>query len=225
MNGADPSPPPGYNTGVGVVSRRTIDLDNTLKQITDRLDKNRPFVSASEICDIPLIPKDVPMVSVAGSDMLTMRQHASAMFDPSTPLSQFDSKLAKFWMGDGKPYGPLAIPNSHKLTGDNLLERPYAAIYPRLTTRSNSYTVHVRVQTLPPNGRDNSYIIKATQMQPTGEFRGSFVLDRYLDPNTAGIYAASDTTFSNKITGPIIPGTHVLGPYRFRVVSSKQFAP
>jgi hypothetical protein len=141
-----------------------------------------------------------------------MKQHSTAGFSPSTPLADFDIKLASFWL-------------AHKLTGDNLLERPYAAIYPRLTTRSNSYTVHVRVQTLPVNARNKSHILKAAQNQPTGEFRGSYVLDRYLDPNTAGIYDVADTTYSTKITGNIIPGQHVLGPYRFRVVSSKQFAP
>ena len=34
------------------------------------------------------------------------------------------------------------------LTGDNLRELPYAQLYGRLTTRSNSYTVHIRAQVL-----------------------------------------------------------------------------
>ena len=191
---------------LGVVIRRSIDLDNTLKQITDRLDKNKPFISASEICDIPLIPKDVAPVTINPA----MQAHATTGFTPSTPLGSFDGLLATFW---GK----------HNYTGDNLLEKPYALIYPRLTTRSNSYMVHVRVQTLPPNGRSDSYIIKASQTQPTGEFRGSFLIERYLDPNKAGLVDASGAS----VIAPTNGDTKglALGPYRFRVVSSKQFAP
>jgi hypothetical protein len=113
--------------------------------------------------------------------------------------------------------------SAHKLTGDNALEKPYACIYPRLTTRSNSYTVHVRVQTLPQNSRNTTFILKAAQNQPTGEFRGSFLIERYLDANSAGFV---DST-GKPATVPASGDTTglALGPYRFRVVSSKQFAP
>jgi len=192
--------------GRGVVVRRSIDLDNTLKQITDRQKRNKPFVSASEICDITLVPQDVtPLPSP-----VVMQSHVGAGFNANTPLAEFDAKLAAFWA-------------QHLLTGDNSLEKPYAHIYPRLTTRSNSYTVHVRVQTLPQSTRNASFILKATQSQPTGEFRGSFLIERYLDGNTAN--------FVDKAGNPVTPPANgdttglALGPYRFRVVSSKQFAP
>ena len=200
----------GHNSGNdgawGVVSRRSIDLDNTLRQITDRLDRNKPFVSASEICDIPLIPQDVPPVASLPSPM---KNHVKVGIDSGTSLASFDSKLADFW-------------GLHKLTGDNALEKPYAYIYPRLTTRSNSYTVHVRVQTLAQNSRNTSFILKAAQSQPTGEFRGSFLIERYLDANSAGFVDSNGNPVPN-------PGANTaglaLGPYRFRVVSSKQFVP
>ncbi len=197
------------NGGYGVVSRRSIDLDNTLKQISDRLERNKPFVSASEICDIPLIPEDVPLVSVPGM-AAPMKPQVSAGFSPAASLAQFDSLLAGFWA-------------QHKLTGDNALEKPYACIYPRLTTRSNTYTVHVRVQTLPQNSRNTTFILKTAQNQPTGEFRGSFLIERYLDANSAGFV---DST-GQPATVPASGDTTglALGPYRFRVVSSKQFVP
>ena len=44
-------------------------------------------------------------------------------------------KMRKFW-------------ESHRLTGDNTKERPYANMHPRLTTKSNVYKVHMIVQTL-----------------------------------------------------------------------------
>jgi hypothetical protein len=180
-------------------------LDNTLKQITDRMDKNKPFISTSEICDIPLIPKDLP----TDSNGVSIPAHVSAGFSPTTSLSQFDSLLSSFW-------------SQHLLTGDNSLERPYTHIYPRLTTRSNTYTVHVRVQTLPQSTRNNTFILKAAQNQPTGEFRGSFVIERYLDANSAGFVDSTGKAVPN-------PGADTtglaLGPYRFRVVSSRQFTP
>ncbi|MCE9588069.1 MAG: Verru_Chthon cassette protein A, partial [Verrucomicrobia bacterium] len=193
----------GHGGGLGVATRRNIDLENTLKQISDRLARNKPFVSASEICDISLIPQDVPLVG-------SMRPHVSAGFTPSTSLSSFDSLLGSFW-------------ERHKLTGDNSLEKPYAYIYPRLTTRSNSYTVHVRVQTLAQNTRNSSYILKASQSQPTGEFRGSFLLERYLDANSATIVDSAGNPKAVPASGDTTG--LALGPYRFRVVSSKQFVP
>ncbi len=193
----------GAGGGRGVATRRSIDLDNTLKQISDRMDKNRPFVSASEICDIPLIPQDVPLLP-------SMKAHVKAGFTPTTSLASFESNLRSFW-------------ESHKLTGDNSLEKPYALLYPRLTTRSNSYTVHVRVQTLAQNSRNSSYIIKASQGQPTGEFRGSFLIERYLDANSANILDAAGQPASVPASGDTTG--LALGPYRFRIVSSKQFVP
>ncbi|MEI6535958.1 MAG: Verru_Chthon cassette protein A, partial [Verrucomicrobiaceae bacterium] len=166
--------------GYGVINRRNIDLNNTLKQISDRLDnKNKPFVSASEICDIPLIPQDLDESVVTGLTK-PLKPHVKAGFTPTTKLADFDGLLSTFW-------------SLHKLTGDNALEKPYACIYPRLTTRSNSYTVHVRVQTLAPTARSSSsaYTLKSGQIQPTGEFRGSFVIERYLDANTASLVDGS----------------------------------
>ena len=196
----------GSNGAWGVISRRSIDIDNTLKQISDRQDKNRPFISASEICDIPLIPKDVPL---AVGLPAPMKPHLSAGFSQTTSLAQFDTLLTTFWA-------------AHKLTGDNALEKPYAYIYPRLTTRSNSYLVHVRVQTLAQNARNTSYIIKANQAQPSGEFRGSFLIERYLDPNSASLVDA----LGNPVNMPASGETTglALGPYLFRTVSSKQFS-
>ncbi len=204
-----------FGPATGCVIRRSIDLDNTIKQITDRLDKNKPFVSASEICDIPLIPKDIPLVTDPDISP-PMKPHVTTGFTPSTALADFDGKLAAFW-------------SKHTYTGDNMLEKPYALIYPRLTTRSNTYTVHVRVQTLAQSAQRDaakSYTLKYSQSQPTGEFRGSFLIERYLDANSAGLV---DATLPNQpnVPAPTSGDTTglALGPYRFRVVSSKQFTP
>ena len=177
----------GNTVGSGVVTRRGIDLDNTLREIDELRFKagvNKPFISASEICDIPLVPKDASGQVNAG---VTTTDSAAAI----------QTKLATFW-------------SKHKLTGDNSLERPYAYLYPRLTTRSNTYTVHVRVQTLKKIVTDpDQGLFKTARDQVTSEFRGSFVVERYLDPNLQQFDESDQSA--------------VLGPYRFRVVSSKQF--
>jgi uncharacterized protein (TIGR02600 family) len=177
----------GIGGGYGISVRRNIDLDNTLRQLEDgRFALNKPFISASEICDIPLLPADI-----SGGN------YVNAGITKTDSISSIDAKLATFW-------------NYHKLTGDNSLERPYSQIYPRLTTRSNTYTVHLRVQSLKKvvNDKDQN-IFKEGKDLVTGDFRGSFVVERYLDPNTQ-TFDESDASAT-------------LGPYKFRVISSKQF--
>ena len=62
-------------------------------------------------------------------------------------------------------------------------------------------------------------LIKDKRDQVLGEFRGAFVIERYLDANSAGFYLQGDPSKPSDETNP----NAVLGPYRFRVVSSKQF--
>ena len=192
--------------GRGVVVRRGIDLDATLRQVADRWERNQPFIAASEICDLPLIPADV----VAMPSPVVMQAHRSVGISGTTALGEFEGKLGAFWA-------------EHRLTGDNSLERPYAHIYPRLTTRSNSYTVHLRVQPLPESQRNRTFFLKAEEVQGVGEFRGSFLIERYLDANSAGLVDRAGNP-------AILPANGdatglALGPYRFRVVSSQQFTP
>jgi uncharacterized protein (TIGR02600 family) len=91
----------------------------------------------------------------------------------------------------------------HRLTGDNLREQPYAYMYPLLTTKSNTYTVHVRAQTL-ARGTNNV----------TGEYRGSTTIERFIDPA------------DERIGTEIDPDTQSLEPlYRYRIIENKRFAP
>ena len=69
------------------------------------------------------------------------------------------------------------------LTGDNLRELPYAQIYSRLTTRSNSYTVHIRAQVLQKrNDGTNPAVWREGIDHVLGDWRGSYEIERYLDP-------------------------------------------
>ncbi len=96
-------------------------------------------------------------------------------------------------------------------TGDNMRERPYAHIYPRLTTRSNVYTVHMRCQVLKkvPGTKHGDFV--EGQDKVLGEYRGSTTIERFIDPNDPDLKNYDATSQSAE---PY---------YRFRIVGSKQF--
>lgn len=125
--------------------RLEIDADETLKQFDQRFasGKNQPFKSASEICDLYLVPKGQQLTD-----------------------------MTNFWN------------NSYRLTGDNLRERPYATLYPRLTTKSNVFSVHFYVQTLKQINRGasgNWGVWDERKDVVTGEYRGTAIVERYID--------------------------------------------
>lgn len=70
----------------------------------------------------------------------------------------------------------------HRLTGDNVRERPYSSLYPRLTTQSNSFRVHCIAQTL-KKARAAPVDRMTDEDRVTGEYRGSTLIERYLDPS------------------------------------------
>jgi hypothetical protein len=91
-------------------------------------------------------------------------------------------------------------------TGDNLREQPYTALYQNLTTQANTYTVHVYVQALdqPPSGK----------LIVTGEYRGSYALERFFDPK--------DPSLPDFIRDP---NSNAMADYQFRVNNTTQFLP
>lgn len=94
---------------------------------------------------------------------------------------------------------------NYRLTGNNSRERPYATLYPLLTTRSNTFTTYVRAQAIKrtPSGK---ILVRS-------DFRGSFLFERFLDPN--------DSSFS---TGAVNPDARSLELFfRFRTLLAKQF--
>ena len=192
-------------------TRWPINLDSTLSQFLDRFynisiagtqlqgASGTPdiFHSASEICDIDLVPTDPT---------------ASATL--AIPITR--TNMDTYWNG------------SNALTGDNTRERPYVNIYPLLTTKSNTYTVHFRVQTLkqltrtnpnPSEWREGTDVI-------VGEYRGSETIERYVDPNATTVDGVAFPDYATSISSSSFPPATPLSQfYKFRVVSTKQFAP
>ena len=76
----------------------------------------------------------------------------------------------------------------HKLSGDNTLERPYAGLYPRLTTRSNHFRVHLWIQTLKKSTETPIDTFVQGQDRVTSNYRGSTLLERVLDLEKAAAH-------------------------------------
>lgn len=192
--------------------RYGINLDEssgTLRQFEARFEKGDLFRSASEICDLFLVPQQIrtPNYSLtypSGSNDPT--------FSGSGEIDFVSNNVAKWW-------------DNFLATGDNLREEPYNRIYPRLTTKSNSYTVHVRVQTLKkspstPPGRFVDPSEPGATDSVTGEFRGSFQVERYLDPN-----ALRDSGVDFATASLDDPASRLNRYYKYRTISSKEFKP
>lgn len=71
--------------------------------------------------------------------------------------------------------------SQHRLTGDNTRERPYAHLYSRLTTRSNSYRVHFIAQTVTKARSTAPDTFDPARDRVTATRQGSAILRRQLD--------------------------------------------
>ncbi|WP_256199582.1 hypothetical protein [Verrucomicrobium spinosum] len=103
-----------------------------------------------------------------------------------------------------------------ELTGDNVRESPYNQLYPRLTTKSNIFTVHYRVQVLKKARSSAADEWDESKDAVTAEQRGSSIIERYIDPN--------DPELPNYFANPSQSGA-LDDYYRFRVITRKTFMP
>ena len=116
-----------------------------------------------------------------------------------TDTAGSSSNIQDWWFSNPGTTGKLP-------TGDNLREQPYVALYQNLTTQSNTYTTHVFVQSLIQS--------PSRKLSVTGEYRGSYSLERFLDPNHPDLPDFAVATS---------PGAARY--YQFRVNGTKQFLP
>jgi uncharacterized protein (TIGR02600 family) len=180
--------------------RYNIDRDATMTLFEKRFTDNAPFLTASQICEMPLVPKP-ENVSASGLVPASKNPFQTALSANAT-ASTVQTYVDGFW--SNTTLGGAG-------TADNLRERPYTTIYPRVTVKSNTYTVHLRVQSLKKRPGSDPQTFDQTKDTVTSEYRGSFMIERFLDPNAAN--------FS------ITDANSTLGPYKFRVVNTKQFSP
>lgn len=112
----------------------------------------------------------------------------------------------------------------HRLTGDNLRESPYNELYPRLTTRSNTFMVHYRVQTLRQSRSADPGEWDEARDLVQGEHRGSCLVERFVDPNDPELPDFASTTDLNNNGRPDESET-LDRYYQFRVLQRRQFIP
>ncbi|OYW26292.1 MAG: hypothetical protein B7Z47_07740, partial [Chthoniobacter sp. 12-60-6] len=160
------------------------------------------FRSPSQICEMHLIP-DVSKGASSGGETLGSISNINA----NTSGSNLQSVMEQFWQ-------------NHPGTGDNTRERPYSNIYARVTTRSNTFRVHMRAQVITKARSTAADTMDPAKDAILGEYRGSALIERYIDPtdvaNPLPDYALTANPLGEK---PL--DTY----YKFRTLESKRFSP
>jgi Tfp pilus assembly protein PilX len=151
--------------------------NSTWRQFVSKFQGGQIFESASEICDVYLVPQGQTWTS--------------------------GSAAQAYWQ-------------TMNATGDNSRERPYNGLYSRLTTKSNTYTVHVRAQALASGGNITPNVWNESPSHILSEYRGSYVLNRYIDPG--------DTThpLPDFVTNPSLS---LDAYYKYRILETRRFLP
>lgn len=170
--------------------RKPVNAQETLKYFDAKFASGEAYKSATEICDIPLVP-----------------QGGTPPY--SYPLA------ATFWQ------------TTFPLSGDNTRERPYAHLYGRLTTKSNTFTVHYKVQVLRQrSGSPDFAVWQEGKDVVLSEYRGSTILERYIDPNDPDLPDFATRTGGNTTRFPNVEDRmNMDNYYRIRTVATKRFAP
>jgi uncharacterized protein (TIGR02600 family) len=160
------------------------------------------FRTASQICEVHLVPKKQAGASPAATAIAGVAVKATDGSDASAGQAYDWRNMSEFW-------DPRAV------TGDNLRERPYASIYGKVTTKSNTFRVHFRAQS----------IRKARSVAPdqfqvgadtiASDYRGSALIERRIDPE--------DPRLKDYATDPSAESLENF--YSFRVLERKRFNP
>jgi hypothetical protein len=149
-----------------------------------------------------LIP-DVSQGASSGGETLGSITSINA----TTSGTNLQSVMEQFWQ-------------SHSGTGDNTRERPYSNIYARVTTRSNTFRVHMRAQVITKARSTAADTMDPAKDAVLGEYRGSSLIERYIDPtdvaNPLPDYGAASNPLGEKPLDTF---------FKFRTLESKRFSP
>ncbi|MCB1086153.1 MAG: Verru_Chthon cassette protein A [Verrucomicrobiae bacterium] len=180
-------------------SLRTVILeDETLAQFEDKFNRDYTlFKAASEICEMHLVPQDIAERTRQGG--------SAAQIGTYTP-SLGQMKDGSYWA-------------DHATVGDNAKERNYSNIYARITTKSNTFKVFYRAEVLKkanvPGNDPGRWDVLTDQV--VAEYRGSSVVERYVEPNDKDI-----PDYTTASPGKLLSVDRF---YKYRVVSPTRFAP
>lgn len=188
------------------------------------------FRSASQICEMHLIPTRVATSGNRGNVTRFLGRNntpPSVVVDGATIEARENVRPTGLNSYAGREESMQTFWSNHAATGDNTREAPYANLYAKLTTRSNTFRVHVRAQTLKKALRGDAAQGWAVDKfvpgidEVSAEYRGSFLLERYIDmTDLANAGTAADYAQGDPLSKPPLDSY-----YRFRVIESKRFAP
>lgn len=196
-NGKDNNYRQGLDAPVSKASRYAINPDSkigTLKGFEDKFASGRIFRSASEICEINLVPQFI--------------EEMKSIYPNHANGATYDT-MDKWWRGTG-----LNDSFNMSLTGDNMREAPYNSIYPRCTTKSNTFRVHMRVEQITWATDDNPSEIDLATDLVSGAYRGSALVERFVDPN--------DPNLPDFVKNP---DASLDDYYSYRIISKEAFKP
>ena len=114
--------------------------------------------------------------------------------------------------------------SNHRLTGDNTLERPYANIYPRLTTRSNTFRVHFRAQTIRKARSSDPQTFVEAQDSITAERQGDALVERAIDPNDPALMTGDFDYIGKAVSGSLSTAKSLDTLYSWRIRSIRRFS-
>jgi uncharacterized protein (TIGR02600 family) len=77
--------------------------------------------------------------------------------------------------------------NGKLLTSDTAREQPYDHLYSRITTKSNTFTVHWRAQSLQKAPTGDAGTWNEATDRVAAELRGATLIERFIDPNATNI--------------------------------------
>jgi hypothetical protein len=200
-----------------------VHLNETLKKFDAKFATNGFFRAGAEICSMWLYPALAPNNGKLSNSIIS-----TYLTNPAVPVVKDDSNslanIRAWW---------YANPGTTRkgLTGANVRARPYVGIYGNITTKSNTYQIHYRVQTLKQTATAHSSDWSAW-IDPSaggitdkvvGESRGSAVIERYIDPSDPNIPDFAKYFATNNAS--VDPSMCMDAYYRFRVLNLKQFTP
>ncbi|MBL9180019.1 MAG: Verru_Chthon cassette protein A [Verrucomicrobiaceae bacterium] len=192
---------------------RPIDVTRTLYQFEQRFHLSATgsnhnlarirglFRTPSQICEIHLIP-NVSRGPSTGENIGSV-----GSVSQNTSGSQLQQIMDDFWQ-------------NHAPTGDNTRERPYSNIYNRVTTRGNTFRVHMRAQTLRKARSTAADVFDPVKDAVLGEYRGSALIERYIDPTDVNNPIPDYGESANPLALPPLDTF-----YKFRTLEYKRFSP
>ncbi len=187
---------------------REIDVTETLTQMDERFNFTASpnatgnvglMLSPSQVCELHLIPKIPTGTNRPGEPVMTNLVGAGRK-----------QAMAGYWQ-------------HNDLTGDNTRERPYANLYQKFTTRSNVFRVFFTAQTIKKARSLAPNQVDTRRDSVTSEYRGSALIERYLDFSSAGALKLSKNDYG--AGGPLNNMPSLEDSYHYRVIEMKQFSP